>query len=175
MMFRYTPRDSSCLVYTFKDGLLSSMAHDLELEMARYEIAVDEERQIVEAVFDPASIRVVTALKDGLPSRGLLGESYFEKIARNARRDVLEVTKYQHIRFRSTDIDLDEDQAKISGELELHGTKRIIDFLAWREDDDWLTSVTLDQRDFNIRPYSALMGALKIQPKVQIRVRIPAA
>jgi hypothetical protein len=33
----------------------------------------------------------------------------------------------------------------------------------------------IDQRDFGITPFSAMMGTLKVQPHVDIEVRVPLA
>ena len=61
----YGPRDAEVLVFTFKHGLLSAMAHDLKLRATSFEVEVDEEHRRVRAKFDPASLRVVSAMRDG--------------------------------------------------------------------------------------------------------------
>ena len=38
-----------------------------------------------------------------------------------------------------------------------------------------LVEARFDQRDFKLKPFSAMFGALKVQPVVQIQVRVPKA
>ena len=68
----------------------------------------------------------------------------------------------------------DDDEIAIEGELELHGETQEIELTAEREDDEWVARFRLRQADFGIRPFKALMGALKIQPHVDVELRTPA-
>jgi polyisoprenoid-binding protein YceI len=83
---------------------------------------------------------------------------------------VLEVTRYPEIRFESTSVSRETRQ--VVGRLTLHGVTREVRF-SWKEEGGArVAEVRLDQREWDIRPYRAFMGALKLQPEVRVRVRL---
>ncbi|MCA3012591.1 MAG: YceI family protein [Myxococcaceae bacterium] len=154
-------------VYTFKEGLLSAVAHDLELEVTR--CAVDVEPQRLVATFDTSSLKVVTAMKDGASSGVLLSPMKAE-IEKNVVADVLEARRYPEARFESTAL----SEASVEGTLTLHGVARRVGAAVRVEGLARVAEFTLDQRDFGITPYSAMLGTLKIKPQVKVRVRLSA-
>ena len=64
-MARYDAYNSECLLFSFKDGLLARLAHDLKLQVERFSIEVDDSTREIKATFDPSSIQVVCAQNDG--------------------------------------------------------------------------------------------------------------
>ena len=70
-MKRHDADSAEVRIFTYKEGLLSAVAHDLQLEATRFEIQVADDRSIV-ATFEPGSIRVLDAMIDGRLSPGTL-------------------------------------------------------------------------------------------------------
>ena len=70
-------------------------------------------------------------------------------------------------------VERDEDRARIIGDLTLHGVTNEISLEAHREGQRWHAKVILDQRDYGIKPFSAMLGALKIKPNVEVNISIP--
>ncbi|RMG10453.1 MAG: YceI family protein [Deltaproteobacteria bacterium] len=169
---RLGPGEAEVYVYTFKEGLLSPVAHDLKLRAAAFEIAVEGEK--VRASFDPARIEVVSAMRDGRPDPEALSAHDRAEIERNIRRSVLEVERYPEIRFEGT-FSREGESAEVYGQLHLHGVTRPVSLSVHQSDGELLGQVRLDQRDFAITPFRALMGALKIKPEVEVELRLPAA
>ncbi len=168
----YDASTARCSVIAYKEGLLSAVGHNVRLEVERFEIRIDEDG--VEADFDATSLRPVCAVKDGRDDPGALSAKDLGTIAGYVRKDILDSARYPSIRFRSVDYAPDDDEITVEGELELHGETRDIDLTAEREGDEWVARVRLRQPDFGIRPFKALMGALKIKPEVDVELRIPA-
>ena len=71
-MFIFDQSNAECHIYTFKDGFLATLAHDLKLKASRFEIKIREEAkdaclwQSTDATFDATGIRVVCAIKNGV-------------------------------------------------------------------------------------------------------------
>ena len=162
---------AECHVFTFKDGLLSKIAHDLRVKVERLEVRVEGDR--VEATFDPKSLRVVCARKDGHDAHGTLSSGDRSKIESNIQKDVLETSRHPEVRFSGT-AQIDGDRVTVSGQLTLHGTTRSITVQGRREGTRWVGRTRLHQPDFGITPYSAMLGTLKIQPDVEIEIAVPA-
>jgi polyisoprenoid-binding protein YceI len=169
-----TEREGEVRIFTFKDGLLSAVAHDLEIAVERFRIEWDDARTQVTATFDTRSLRVLHPIVRGAPSPSSLSARDLRKIEENIQRDVLATARHPEARFESTAIAADGDAQRIEGALTLHGQRRPITARAVRDGERWATELVLDQRDYGITPYSAMMGTLKIKPELRVRVRVPA-
>jgi|SRR5690606_34470856 len=172
-MPRFDAKDGDVRIFTYKEGLLSAVAHDLELVVRSFEIEVADDRSRIEARFDPRSIEVVDAVVDGRRSPGTLGARDKEKIQSNIVTEVIPVKKHPEVRFRSTEVREDEGGLTVRGQLELAGRSKELVVQATREDGVALAEVVLHQPDFGIKPYSAMLGTLKIKPDVRVRIRVP--
>ncbi len=166
-MSRYDERTAEVFVYTFKEGMLSALAHDLKLKVGHFEIETTD--GVVTATFDAGSLAVASPRKDGKDNPGALPQLAYGEIEKNVRNDVLEVRRHPSIRFRSTAV----SDTAVEGELSLHGTLRTVRGV--RKDDATrrIAELRLDQRDFGIKPFSAMLGTLKIKPEVVVEVRLP--
>lgn len=161
-----------CFVFTFKEGMLSAIAHDLKIRVERGSVTVDGDS--VEATFDPASLSVVCARKDGRDSPSTLGAGDKKKIGKNIAKDVLHTKRHGEIRFVSTAVTREGDRATVTGDLTLHGKTRSITATVTKKGERWETEVPIHQPDFGIEPYSAMLGTLKVQATVKVHLSVPA-
>ena len=172
-MARYDAYNSECLIFSFKDGLLARLAHDLKLQVERFSIEVDETTRQIKATFDPSSIQVVCAMVDGRDDPSTLSKGDKKKIYDNATKDVLRTRKYPEVRFDSTNVVERGEGFAIEGTLQMHGKSRNIQTSVRPDGDRWVTELELHQPDFGIKPFTAALGALKVKPDVLVRVSVP--
>ena len=172
-MARYDAYNSECLIFSFKDGLLARLAHDLKLRVERFSIEVDETTRQIKATFDPSSIQVVCAMVDGRDDPSTLSKGDKKKIYDNATKDVLRTRKYPEVRFDSTNVVERGEGFAIEGTLQMHGKSRNIQTSVRPDGDRWVTELELHQPDFGIKPFTAALGALKVKPDVLVRVSVP--
>lgn len=151
------------LVYSFKEGALSALAHDLKIRVTTH--TIDRTGDAVRATFDATSLRVVCPRKDGRDNPGALPSLLYREIEKNIVKEVLEAAKFPVIRFESTSV----TDVEVVGQLTLHGVTRQI---RCTRAPDGLVEARLDQRDFKIKPYSAMFGTLKVKPEVIVTVRL---
>ena len=161
---RYGPKDSDVFVYTYKEGLLSAVAHDLELRVTDYWIDWDSTSGRIEAEFDAGSIRVVRTMS------GTVSEGDKEKIEKNIVSDVLRTKKFPRIRC----VAVKAKEPAFGCELTLCGTTRSIAVQMRAARSGWEAESLLHQPDFGIKPFTAMLGAIKIKPDVRVLVRVPA-
>jgi polyisoprenoid-binding protein YceI len=172
-VIRLAPPIAECRILTFREGLLSSFGHDLEIAVTRFDLRIDEQARSVDASFDAASLRVLRALRDGVELPHGLTDRDRKTIEEAIRRDVLETSTYSEIRFRSTRVvDVDGGFDAI-GRLALHGDEHEITAELRRVEDRYAAEVRVHQLDFGIRPYSAFLGAMKVKPDVLVRLSLP--
>jgi polyisoprenoid-binding protein YceI len=173
-MTRYDANQADCHVFTFKEGLLSPIAHDLKIRVTSFAIEVDEAGRSVKATFDATSLRVVCAQKDGIDEAGLLGDADRRKIESNILNDVLHAGRHPEARFESTRVEERDGGYRVEGRLTLHGRERPIACQVKRQGDRLVGEIRLDQPEFGIKPYTAAFGTLRVQAAVTVRVSIPA-
>ncbi|MCC6764576.1 MAG: YceI family protein [Deltaproteobacteria bacterium] len=164
---------AECRVLTYKEGLLSAVAHDLEIRVTAFTITIDETAWRVEARFDATSLRVVGAVRDGVVDPRELSASDQRTIEGTIVRDVLDASRYPEIRFVSEAATGRGDVLAVRGRLDLHGHTRDVTVMAHRESPSWVAEARLHQPDFGIRPYSAMLGTLRVRADVVVRVTIP--
>lgn len=172
-MVHFDSNSASCLVFTYKEGLLSKIAHDLQIRVEHFDVDVDEATHAVHARFDPGSLKVLGAVKDGKIDPGELSDGDKEKIRHNITDDVLHTKEHPQITFHSTSVTREGEGYRIEGELMLHGKARPIVATAKAEGDKFATEVWLNQPDFKIKPFTAMLGALKVKPEVRVRIEVP--
>jgi YceI-like protein len=173
-VIRLGPPAASCRVLVFRDGLFSALGHDLEIDVTRFDVRVDETRRTADASFDAASLRVVRALRDGVELRGTPSERDRRTIEDTIRRDVLDAPHHPEIRFRTTRVAERDDGFDVTGRLSLHGRDRETRLVLRRVVDRYEAEVRLHQPDFDIRPYAAFLGALRVKADVLVRLTLPA-
>lgn len=161
---------AECLVFTCKAGLLAGVAHDLKLRVERFEIAVDEGG--IRARFDATSLRVACAQAGGRDDPRALSDRDRREIEATIVRDVLDVRAHPAIEFRSKPVAPSADP-EIEGTLRIRGRERPLVVKPRRDGDRAVIETTLDQTAFGIRPYTAMLGALRIRPEVRVRITTP--
>lgn len=160
-----------CDVYTFKEGLLSAVGHDVKLTVGKFTITAEDGR--ITGTFDPSSLTVVSAMKDGVENPRALSDKDRKTIEGYVKEDVLHARRYPRITFSTSQIEPDDDGWTFEGQLELHGRTRSVRGRAMQSGESWVTRVSLHQPDFGIPPFRALMGTLRIQPRVDVEIRVP--
>lgn len=173
-MARYDSSNADIHILSFKDGMLAKLAHDLKMKVERFTITVDEEKKHIDASFDARSVKVVCRRKNGEDDPSGLNALEIATIHSNIEGDVLESKKFQDIRFVSTSITPEGEGYRIVGDLTLHGKTKSLTTVAKRKNGRFEAEVKLHQPDFGIKPYSAMMGALKVQADVIVTVSVPA-
>ncbi len=161
-MARYDASSAEIVVLSFKEGLLSAVAHDLKLKATKFTLEVEGHSARLE--LEAASLRVVSAMKEGVEAPSMLSNSKFGEIEKNATHEVLQSQRYGLIQFVSTEV----TERAVVGALTLHGQTHEV--RGTRSGNS--VEFRVDQRRFGIRPFSAMFGALKVKPEVVVVVKV---
>lgn len=166
-MARFGPDTATCEVFTQREGVLSAVGHDLKLRCEKFEIEADATS--VRARFDPASLRVAAAMRGGREDASAVSERDRRDIERSCAREVLESHRFPEITFTSSEV----RPETIRGTLSLHGRDLSGEFAVKRAQDHAVAEVEIDVRRFGIRPFTAMLGALRVSPSVRVVVTVP--
>jgi polyisoprenoid-binding protein YceI len=169
---------SRFMVHAFAGGLLSFAAHNHNIAIRDFSGDAD----VTYGTVEPAALnmRVRSA---SLAVTDKISDSDREKIETTMRNDVLEISRYPEITFQSTSVNatrLDEGkyQARIQGNLTLHGATRSVTISARLDfGSSELHAVgefPIRQSQFGIKPVSVAGGTIKVKDEVKLSFDITA-
>ncbi|MEY4510635.1 MAG: hypothetical protein RLZZ450_2757 [Pseudomonadota bacterium] len=159
--------DAAIYIYTFKEGLLSKLAHDLRLSVQRFEISARGTE--ISARFTPASLHIDGVMKDGKLVRTEPSDNDRRKIKDNVLSDVLRASEYGEVRFEGR-AQSREPPYHVTGELTLCGVTRPLSVLLMVRGERLVGELELVPSQWGIKPFHALGGTLKVQDKVRVAV-----
>ena len=158
-------------IYVYKGGMLSRVGHDLKLELTQFSFSATEDLAL-EARFDLNSIVVVGSVRNGAVQPGALSSKDARDIVRNMTKSVLETDQHSGAVFRSTRVEAVGDGYRVQGVLFLHGVENHVRFDVNVEDGEAVAKIAIRLPDYKMKPYTALLGALKTKPEVLVEARV---
>jgi polyisoprenoid-binding protein YceI len=162
--------DGELLIHTGVAGRASKMGHRLTIAMRRWQATVrwsDGAPVAAQLTVDVDSLEVLRG------EGGLTPLSGSQKILvrSNALRQ-LGAGRFPEICFDADSIDRSRDGYRLAGTLQIHGKTRpqVIDLRTEDLGEVWRLSsqAVVRQSDFGVKPYSLLMGSLKVTDDVTI-------
>lgn len=176
--YRLDAAKSRFIVRAFAGGFLSAFAHD-------HTIAIREftgETDFTYGTVEPASL-LLTIRAGSLAVVDKISEKDRQKIEATMRDEVLEVSKYPEIGFKSSSVSASKTAegqylARIAGELLLHGVSRPLTITARLEFGDNAMRAqggfTVKQSSFGIKPVSVAGGTIKVKDELKFTFDIVA-
>ena len=180
-MPKLNAQNSKCHLYTFFGGLsieskkkvFFSLGYDLKFKISHFEILSAHKGRSIKAQFDASTVKVFSAIKNGTEQPLLLTKENKQKINQRVASEVLESHKYRRIYFEGKSKMSSTTQGVVEGDLTLHGKSAHIKGQIVCEKEKMKVVVSLDQKRFDLEPYSAYFGILKIKPIVKIVLELP--
>jgi hypothetical protein len=159
-------------VFTFKDGVLSAVTHDLRLRLVEFAISLDEDT--VRGEFDLSTLFVDGPVRDGVVHPEEYDAGKRADVEWAMRHDVLHTDEHPTARFagRAT---AEGDGFAVSGTLELAGHKAPLSFGVERTNDEYRARFELVPSRWRIKPYRAWLGAIRLKDVLRIEVALTDA
>lgn len=159
-------------VFTFKDGVLSAVAHDLRIRLEKFDITL--EGNAVRAELDLKSLFV-----DGPMEKGVLQADQYDAgkradVEKAMHGDVLLTNKHPTALFVGTAREQGSGYS-VQGELELAGKKAPLAFDVQGEGGTYRTSFEIQPSRWGIAQYKALLGAIRLKDVVRIEATLTEA
>ena len=154
-------------VYTFKEGFLARLAHDLRLTVGKFEIHL--ERSKLRASFAADSLRVDGVARPAGVDAGALSADDKADIEDTIRRVLLQSAAHPQIEVHGTLTPVGEGFAA-DVEVRLRGVTQRLRVPIEIEPDRTVARVELAPSHFGIAPYKALAGAIRLQDRVVVSI-----
>lgn len=123
-MQRVDQSTAVCQIFTYKEGLLSSLAHDLRINVTSFVIELGSPENFITARFDTRSLRVDCAMANGMESPGLLSQRDQDDINNSIIKEVLKTDIYPEIVLYSSSVKKQEADYFVTGRLIVQGQTR---------------------------------------------------
>lgn len=164
------PDTGELLLRTGVTGSASRMGHRLTIAMRSWHATVDWDGEV------PSSVEVTVDL-DSLDvlrgEGGMTPLSGAEKVLiRSNALKTLRAKKSPQAVFRSTTIERSGSVVRIAGILELAGHSGEQNVEVEVSDNSVLGTAQVRHSDFGIKPYSMLMGAMKVADEVAVSLEV---
>ena len=146
------------------DGPLKALGHDRVFHVP-VDVSIEGERTDAQVDAQGDLLQAEVA--------GEVSDRDRKDILKRMHGDVLQTQRFPHFTYAGR---LDESGTRLTGKLTLRGVTQPCDLpltLTWEKDRfEAKGQRTLDLADFGMRPYKALLGALRVKPTVTVSYRV---
>jgi polyisoprenoid-binding protein YceI len=169
------PNDGKVLVNVYKDGVAAKMGHDLTLQAGSWSGKADINPD------DPSSSSVSVSI-DADSLEVLEGKGGAKPLSEGDKQDIKKnigkTLGRGQISFESTEVSGNPPRLQLKGNLTINGQSRPVTLDLNVDDNGHVTGTTsFRQTDFGLKPFSAMLGALKVKDNVDVSidVQLPTA
>jgi hypothetical protein len=163
--YRFGPNNGEMLVKVYRVGMAKKVGHDLIIEVnswdAEANIAEDPESSTFSGSADVNSFSV----RQGVGGVKPLSDSDKADIKKNITQKILTTPT---ISFKSSSVDPSSNT--ISGEMTIMGRSQPIDIKLSEAGGKVTANLTVVQSKWGIKPFQAMMGALKVRDAVDVEI-----
>ncbi len=160
------PSDGKLIVKVYKEGMAAKMGHDLTMQASDWSgkldiNADDPSASSVHLTIDPSSLEITDAKGGAKP----LSDKDRADIAKN----ITKTLGNSDITFESTSVSGTPPRIQLKGDLTISGNTKPVNLDLTVGDDGRVSGkTTIVQTQFGIKPFSAMMGALKVKDSVDV-------
>jgi polyisoprenoid-binding protein YceI len=161
------PDSGRLTLRTYRSGLAAQAGHDLTIDVTRWSGRLEPDRLEVTADLNSLAVR------EGLGGVVPLTDRDRRDIAGKARKQ-LDAGRYPEASYSATSFTEDDaGGGTIDGTLTLHGRRQPLRLQVSKTGDgQYRVTASVVQSQFGIKPYSGMLGALKVRDDVEIEVSV---
>lgn len=167
------PSDGQLLVHTGVAGTAARMGHRLTIAAASWRATVQwrDDRPVAAVLtVDAAALHVLEG------AGGLTPLSGADKLRATANMlKSIDAPRFPEIRFDATAVEPTGRGYRLAGMLAIHGVSRdrVVEVAVADLGESWRMSVRAEvrQSEFGVRPYSMLMGSLRVADQVTVSLQ----
>jgi polyisoprenoid-binding protein YceI len=168
--YQLGPAAGTLFLHTGRAGLGAKAGHDLTIEVTRWSGSAtvdlaDPSRSTVSVDVDVDSLEV----REGTGGVKPLTDSDRAEIKRIIGGKILHTASHPTIAFRSTSVEGTPESFTVAGDLTILGVTQPVALQGAVDTNRARGTAIVTQTRWGIKPYSALLGALKLRDDVEVR------
>ncbi|SDC02647.1 Polyisoprenoid-binding protein YceI [Raineyella antarctica] len=166
-----TQDDGEFLLLTTVEGRMARMGHELALRIDRWTATLTVGPEVSATALQVSADLRSLSLKGSRDPGKPVSEKDARDILSNAQK-TLQVQQHAEVSFTSTSAEGTWEAVTLQGDLTLHGHTRPQVLRVVATESGYRLTGQVAQSDFGIKPYSIMMGALKVGDRVDVEVSV---
>jgi polyisoprenoid-binding protein YceI len=147
-------------IFTFKEGLMSAVAHDLRVSLRTFEVTLDGTD--VKAEFDLESLVVDGPMRNGVLQADQYEASKKADVEKAMHGEVLHTGRHPKASYSGAAVPMGEGY-RVDGQLQLAGSTQPLAFDVRNDGGAYIATFELQPSRWGISPYRAMLGAIKLK------------
>lgn len=164
-------------IFTYKDGLLARIAHDLRLSLQG--LTLEQEGAQLKLSVPLKTLQVDGVMRQGTLRPDELNDTQREQILHNAHEEILMSAQHDTVTLEGTLKRVDARTATLIGELTLKGQAQPVQAQATLYETHatphWRGQLEVQPSQWGISPFKAMGGAIKLKDRWTITLTLPEA
>jgi polyisoprenoid-binding protein YceI len=172
--YTFGPQNGRLRVKTYREGLAKKVGHDLIIDVGQWSATVnvgeDPSQTSITATAQVGSLNPLEGVGGVKP----LSDGDKADIKKNITSKILTSPE---IAFKSSSVKVAGNSATVSGDLTIMGRSQPVDVQLSESGGKVRGNFAVVQSKWGIKPFTAMMGALKVQDRVEVEFEgdLPAA
>jgi polyisoprenoid-binding protein YceI len=166
--YSFGPQNGRVLVKTYREGLAKAVGHDLVIEVGRWSanatVGEDPTDTTITATADVESVEPVEGVGGVKPLT--------DNDRREIKKSMRKILTAPEISFRSSSVKVAGSSATVTGDLTIQGRSETVDVQMTEAGGKIRGSFSVIQTRWGIKPYSGLLGALRLSDRVDIEFEV---
>ncbi|MEO7033414.1 MAG: YceI family protein [Polyangiaceae bacterium] len=159
-------------IFTFKEGIMSAVAHDLRVRLQGFEITLDG--SAVKADFDLKSLAVEGPMHHGVLQAEQYDAGKKADVAKAMHGEVLHTDKHPKAAYSGTAQPV-ADGYRVEGQLQLAGSTQALAFDVRKDGDTYRAEFELQPSRWGVSQYKAMLGAIKLKDMFKVELALTEA
>jgi polyisoprenoid-binding protein YceI len=165
--YEFGPQNGKMVVRVYREGMAKKAGHDLIIDVNSWKATADIAENPADSKFtatvDVGSFNV----REGIGGVKPLSEGDKADIKKNITQKILTSPE---ISFTSTSVQQSGDSATVSGDMRIMGKTNPATVKLSQEGNKVKGNLSIVQSQWGIKPFQAMMGALKVKDQVDIEL-----
>lgn len=163
--YTFGPNNGEMLVKIFREGMAKKAGHDLIISVGSWSASATVAESITDSSFSGSADVGSFSVKSGVGGVKPLSDSDKADIKKNITQKILTTPT---ISFESTGVNPSTNQ--VTGNLTIMGRSQPVDIRLTESGGKVRAEMTVVQSKWGIKPFQAMMGALKVRDAVDIEI-----
>lgn len=159
-------------IFTFKEGIMSAVAHDLRVRLQTFDITLDG--SAVNADFDLMSLLVEGPMSHGVFQPDQYDAGKKADVAKAMHGEVLHTDKHPKAAYSGTVVPVG-DGFRVEGNLTLAGSTQPLAFDVRKDGTTYRAEFDLQPSRWAIAQYKAMLGAIKLKDLFKVQLALTEA
>lgn len=165
--YEFGPQNGKMVLKVFREGMAKKAGHDLIIDVNSWKATATIAENPAESSFSASADAGSFTVREGVGGVKPLSEGDKADIKKNITQKILTSPE---ISFTSTAVQPNGDAATITGDLKIMGKTNPATVKLAAQGDKVTGNLSVVQSKWGIKPFQAMMGALKVRDQVDIEI-----